>query len=64
KQCAEILRVSYITANNLVARFESAGLLKELTGWDRNRVFRFDAYLTLFSIEQQSNIPRDESTGS
>jgi Fic family protein len=51
KQCAEILGVSYLTANTLVAKLEKSGLLAEVTGWDRNRVFRFQAYLALFASE-------------
>jgi len=49
KQTSEILGVSYVTANSLVAKLEKAGLLKEVTSWGRNRAFRFDAYLALFS---------------
>ena len=48
-QISEILGVSYPTANALVAKLEKAGLLKEATSWGRNRVFRFQAYLALFS---------------
>lgn len=51
KQCGEILGVSYLTANTLVAKLEKSGLLTEVTGWDRNRVFRFQAYLALFANE-------------
>ena len=50
-QCGEILGVSYLTANKLVAQFEKSGVLNEVTGWDRNRVFRFQPYLALFSDE-------------
>lgn len=49
KQTSEILGVSNVTANSLVAKLEKVGLLKEVTTWGRNRVFRFDAYLALFS---------------
>ncbi|MFI5176840.1 MAG: Fic family protein [Terriglobia bacterium] len=45
----EITKLSYANANNLVARFQELGLLKELTGQRRNRRFSYDPYLTLFS---------------
>lgn len=50
-KCSEILGVSYLTANKLVAQFEKSGMLNEVTGWDRNRVFRFQPFLALFSAE-------------
>lgn len=43
-----LLDVSAPTANTLVADFERMGILKELTGYARNRVFAFEAYLRLF----------------
>ena len=48
KHCSEVLGVSYVTANSLVAKLEKAGLLQETTSWGRNRVYRFQAYLALF----------------
>ncbi|MGK6350675.1 Fic family protein [Parapedobacter sp. DT-150] len=40
--------LSYKAANNLIADFESSGILKETTGQSRNRSFVFDKYLDLF----------------
>jgi Fic family protein len=40
--------VSQPTANAILLRFESSGVLREITGQRRNRVYRYDAYLTLF----------------
>ena len=42
------LDVSFPTANRLVARFEELGLLREVTGQRRSRLFRYEPYLTLF----------------
>ena len=55
-QCSEILGVAYLTANKLVAQFEKSGLLVEVTGGDRNRVFRFQAFLALFSDEGKGGV--------
>jgi Fic family protein len=48
KQAEAQLGVSFKSANDLVADFVAAGVLKEMTGQSRNRVFVFDAYLALF----------------
>ena len=42
------LGVSYNTAAGAIAKLESANLVRETTGKQRNRVFRFSAYLDLF----------------
>lgn len=41
------LGVSFATANGLVRDFEEVGLLTEITGGRRGRIFRYDAYLAL-----------------
>jgi len=46
------LDVTPAGANNLVNRLVSAGILREITGYTRNRRFRFDPYLRLFEDEQ------------
>ena len=43
------LDVSFASANGLVRSFEALGLLREITGRRRNRVFRHDPYLALFA---------------
>jgi cell filamentation protein, protein adenylyltransferase len=45
---AELLDVTFPTANRLVAKFQELGLLTEVTGQRRSRVFRYDPYLRLF----------------
>jgi len=47
------LGVSYNTTSAAITKLESASLLREITGKQRNRIFRFSAYLELF--EDQAN---------
>ncbi len=47
-QVSELTGCSYKTANDLVNAFVRAGILKEMTGQSRNRVFVFDNYIQLF----------------
>ena len=49
---AEALAVTPVTAGRLVERFESAGWLDEITGYRRNRVFRYAPYLALFDVDR------------
>ena len=51
----EHLDCSYAKANNLVEQFMQLGLVEEITGWQRNRRYRFKPYLALFE---------DEATGT
>jgi Fic family protein len=51
------LDCSYVKANNLVLQFVKIGLLEETTGWQRNRRFRFKAYLDLFDTGTPVNPP-------
>jgi Fic family protein len=48
KVAAEELEVTFPTANRLVGRFEEFGLLVEVTGQRRSRMFRYEPYLRLF----------------
>lgn len=59
------LGVSFATANNLTGVFEEAGLVREITGGRRRRIFRYDSYLDLL----QNDPPRPalrpaQATGS
>ena len=48
---------SYANANALVARMVAAGILEELTGRRRNRVFAYRAYLRLFAEGPEGRRP-------
>jgi len=41
-------------ANQIVGRLENIGLLREITGYARNRRFRFDPYLRLFEESEET----------
>jgi Fic family protein len=51
------LDCSYVKANKLVLQFEQLALLEETTGWQRNRRFRFKAYLDLFDTSTPADQP-------
>ena len=44
-------RIIFPTAAKLVADFESRGWLREVTGYERNRLWRYQPYLDLFHRE-------------
>ena len=45
---AQLLQVSHSTALRLIEDFIRFEILIEITGYKRNRIFAFDAYLLLF----------------
>lgn len=47
-EAQKLLGISYKAANDLIGEMVQNGLLKEMTGQSRNRVFLFDEYLKLF----------------
>jgi Fic family protein len=47
-QVKDLTNSTYKTANDLVTEFVNSGILKEMTGQSRNRVFVFNEYLKLF----------------
>lgn len=49
------LGISFATANNLVGRLEQAGLLDEITGGRRGRIFRYDPYLALLRADEPAS---------
>ena len=56
---AQELGVVFATANRLVEQLERAGLLKETTGGQRNRRYRYAPYLALFADQDLS--PPDQA---
>jgi Fic family protein len=44
----KLLDITPAGANNLVSRLEAIGILREFTGYARNRRYRFEPYLKLF----------------
>jgi Fic family protein len=48
KLVADYLQCAYVTANKTVEQFVELGLLREITGWQRNRLYRYEPYLVLF----------------
>lgn len=49
----ELLGITYAGANALVSHLTKMGLLQEITGQRRNRVFRYAPYLNIFSETQR-----------
>ncbi|MBS7455717.1 Fic family protein [Coralloluteibacterium stylophorae] len=47
----DLTGTTYPAANNLVARLVELGVLVEMTGYARNRRFRYEAYVRLFTDE-------------
>ncbi len=48
---AQLMSCTFPTASKLVRDFESRGWLKELTGYGRNRLWRYQPYVDLFHRE-------------
>lgn len=48
KDIAEYLQVHPSTANRLINDFEELGILRETTGYGRNRIFSFERYIQIF----------------
>ena len=46
---SELLEISPTAATNLIKQFEIDDVLREITGYQRNRVYLFERYITLFS---------------
>lgn len=56
-QIQALLGTTYPAASNVVSRLTSLGILHEITGYRRNRLFRYDPYIQLFSETQADPMP-------
>jgi Fic family protein len=52
----EHLRCGFPTASKYVELFEEAGILRETTGYQRNRRFRYEPYLSLFESSELAQL--------
>jgi cell filamentation protein, protein adenylyltransferase len=48
------LGVAFGTANKLIEQLETVGIVREVTGRRRDRIFRFDSYLDLFAGDEDA----------
>jgi Fic family protein len=62
------LQCTYATAGKIVDKFVEVALLQEVTGWQRNRLYRYEPYLNLFESsytlinpEKSDSIPSTQS---
>lgn len=58
-QVQSLTGTSFAAANQLVARLTDLGILREITGYARNRRFRYDAYIRLFTDDDPAVASRD-----
>jgi Fic family protein len=52
-----LLSTTYPAASNVVNRLACLGILREITGYRRNRLFRYESYIQLFSETQADPVP-------
>lgn len=52
----ELAGTSFAAANQLVARMSELGILREITGYSRNRRFRYEPYVRLFTDEPDTDM--------
>jgi Fic family protein len=57
----DYLKITFPPASQLVQRFVSAGILQEVTGRERYRIFRYGPYIDLFSDTQIADQPSPPS---
>lgn len=57
---AEYLHITPQSANTLVNELRKIGVLKEITGYERNRLFRYEEYVKLFDESGDQDLAVDE----
>lgn len=63
---ADAFDVTFATANRLIDTLQGAGMVEEITGGRRNRVFRYTPYLRLFSepdVDAPDGAPQQTTHG-
>ena len=60
RMAEENLGCAYVTAANIIRQFVALGIVREITGMQRNRLFRYDPYVALFDRQM---FPPPESSG-
>jgi Fic family protein len=63
RMAQETLGCSYGTAGNVVQEFERLGILQEITGQQRNRLYRYEPYVSLFD-RQALSVPATQGLES
>jgi len=58
----QMIGTTYVAANSLVSRLVKLGVLSEMTGYARNRRFRYAPYIALFSEAEHGNPASQVST--
>lgn len=50
-RASELLDVTFPTANRVIGEMERLGILREISGRRRSRVFRYEPYVSLFGVD-------------
>lgn len=58
---ARIIETTYPTASRLVAGLEELGILTEITGRKRSRIYRYEPYVSLFDDSSGAAVEEDDS---
>lgn len=62
KLISEKTGVHATTATRIIAEFVDLGILREITGQQRNRIFRFDRYINLFETDDTEAADQEHLT--